>query len=117
RTRAGRPPRPWPGWPRRCPHPSTRGSTPTAPHDLKPRRSALWATWRYAAVEPSGRHAARTVGCPAMELRPVGSSGLVVSRLGLGTATWGRDTDPDDAAAQLVAFREAGGTLLDIGPW
>jgi|SRR5690242_20512552 len=52
-----------------------------------------------------------------MEQRPVGSSGLVVSRLGLGTATWGRDTDPDDAAAQLVAFREAGGTLLDIGPW
>jgi aryl-alcohol dehydrogenase-like predicted oxidoreductase len=52
-----------------------------------------------------------------MELRPVGGSGLVVSRLGLGTATWGRDTDPDDAAAQLVAFREAGGTLLDIGPW
>jgi aryl-alcohol dehydrogenase-like predicted oxidoreductase len=52
-----------------------------------------------------------------MEQRPVGSSGLVVSRLGLGTATWGRDTDPDDAAAQLVAFREAGGTLLDVGPW
>ncbi len=52
-----------------------------------------------------------------MEQRPVGRSGLVVSRLGLGTATWGRDTDPDDAAAQLVAFREAGGTLLDIGPW
>ncbi|HEY6749464.1 MAG TPA: aldo/keto reductase, partial [Mycobacteriales bacterium] len=38
-----------------------------------------------------------------MEQRPVGRSGLVVSRLGLGTATWGRDTDPDDAAAQLVA--------------
>ena len=27
--------------------------------------------------------------------------------------TWGRDTDEDDAAAQLVAFREAGGTLID----
>jgi aryl-alcohol dehydrogenase-like predicted oxidoreductase len=27
--------------------------------------------------------------------------------------TWGRDTDEDDAAAQLVAFREAGGTLVD----
>src|SRR4051794_18788757 len=27
--------------------------------------------------------------------------------------TWGRDTDEDDAAAQLIAFREAGGTLLD----
>jgi len=52
-----------------------------------------------------------------MEQRPVGRSGLVVSRLGLGTATWGRDTDPDDAAAQLITFRDAGGTLLDIGPW
>jgi len=27
--------------------------------------------------------------------------------------TWGRDTDEDDAAAQLIAFREAGGTLVD----
>jgi aryl-alcohol dehydrogenase-like predicted oxidoreductase len=27
--------------------------------------------------------------------------------------TWGRDTDEDDAASQLIAFREAGGTLLD----
>jgi aryl-alcohol dehydrogenase-like predicted oxidoreductase len=45
--------------------------------------------------------------------RHVGRSGLIVSRLGLGTMTWGGDTDEDDAAAQLVAFREAGGTLLD----
>jgi aryl-alcohol dehydrogenase-like predicted oxidoreductase len=27
--------------------------------------------------------------------------------------TWGRDTDPDDAAAQLKLFVEAGGSLLD----
>ncbi len=27
--------------------------------------------------------------------------------------TWGRDTDEDDAAAQLCAFRDAGGTLVD----
>jgi len=27
--------------------------------------------------------------------------------------TWGRDTDADDAAAQLKTFRDAGGTLLD----
>jgi aryl-alcohol dehydrogenase-like predicted oxidoreductase len=45
--------------------------------------------------------------------RHLGRSGLVVSRLGLGTMTWGRDTDEDDAAAQLIAFREAGGTLVD----
>jgi aryl-alcohol dehydrogenase-like predicted oxidoreductase len=48
-----------------------------------------------------------------MEQRALGRSGLVVSRLALGTMTWGRDTDEDDAAAQLIAFREAGGTLLD----
>lgn len=48
-----------------------------------------------------------------MEQRALGGSGLVVSRLALGTMTWGRDTDEDDAAAQLAAFRDAGGTLLD----
>lgn len=37
----------------------------------------------------------------------------MVSRLALGTMTWGRDTDEDDAAEQLLAFREAGGTLVD----
>ena len=45
--------------------------------------------------------------------RHLGRSGLVVSRLALGTMTWGGETDEDDAAAQLVAFREAGGTLVD----
>ncbi|MDP9435359.1 MAG: aldo/keto reductase, partial [Actinomycetota bacterium] len=48
-----------------------------------------------------------------MKQRHLGRSGLVVSRLALGTMTWGRDTDEDDAAAQLLAFREAGGTLVD----
>src|SRR5689334_19512573 len=48
-----------------------------------------------------------------MQQRPLGRSGLAVSRLALGTMTWGRDTDPDDAAAQLKTFRDAGGTLLD----
>lgn len=45
--------------------------------------------------------------------RPLGRSGLAVSRLGLGTMTWGRDTDPDDAAAQLKFYLEAGGTFID----
>ncbi|MFC6087079.1 aldo/keto reductase [Sphaerisporangium aureirubrum] len=48
-----------------------------------------------------------------MDQRLVGRSGLSVSRLGLGTMTWGRDTSPEEAAAQLVAFADAGGTLVD----
>src|SRR4051794_35770257 len=48
-----------------------------------------------------------------MEQRAVGRSGLRVSRLGLGTMTWGRGTDEHEAADQLKAFLEAGGTLLD----
>ena len=48
-----------------------------------------------------------------MKQRHLGRSGLVVGRLALGTMTWGADTDEDDAAAQLVAFRDAGGTLVD----
>ncbi len=48
-----------------------------------------------------------------MEMRQVGNSGLKVSRLGLGTMTWGRDTDADEAAGQLEAFVEAGGTLIE----
>ncbi len=36
-----------------------------------------------------------------------------MSRLGLGTMGWGRDCDEDVAQAQLAAFREAGGTLVD----
>ena len=48
-----------------------------------------------------------------MEQRRVGNSGLKVSALGLGTLTWGRETDVEDATEQLVAFRTAGGTLVD----
>ncbi len=33
--------------------------------------------------------------------------------MALGTMTWGGGTDPDEAAAQLAAFVEAGGTLVD----
>lgn len=48
-----------------------------------------------------------------MEERFVGRSGLRVSRLGLGTLTWGRDTDDREAGDQLRLFLDAGGTLLD----
>jgi aryl-alcohol dehydrogenase-like predicted oxidoreductase len=48
-----------------------------------------------------------------MQQRALGSTGLKVSRLGLGTLTWGRDTDEHEARDQLIGFVEAGGTLLD----
>jgi aryl-alcohol dehydrogenase-like predicted oxidoreductase len=37
----------------------------------------------------------------------------MVSRLALGTMTWGRDTDTADAAAQLKTYVEVGGNLID----
>lgn len=48
-----------------------------------------------------------------MEERLLGGTGLRVSSLGLGTMTWGRDTDEHEAAELLRAFTEAGGTLVD----
>jgi aryl-alcohol dehydrogenase-like predicted oxidoreductase len=48
-----------------------------------------------------------------VEQRHLGRSGLRVSRLALGTMTWGRDTSAEEAATQLTAFVEAGGTLVD----
>jgi aryl-alcohol dehydrogenase-like predicted oxidoreductase len=48
-----------------------------------------------------------------MEQRHLGRTGLRVSRLGLGTMTWGRDTDEHEAAEQLKEFLDAGGNLVD----
>ncbi|GGU79312.1 oxidoreductase [Streptomyces albospinus] len=48
-----------------------------------------------------------------MEQRHLGRTGLRVSRLGLGTLNWARDTDEQEAAGQLKSFWEAGGTLVD----
>src|SRR3954468_6382920 len=64
---------------------------------------------------------ASTVGGPrppsryfaTVKQRTAGRSGLKVSHLGLGTMTWGVETNADEAAAQLVAFHDAGGTLVD----
>lgn len=51
-----------------------------------------------------------------MEMRRAGKSGLTLSRLGLGTMTWGRDTDTHEAADQCRAYIEAGGNFLDTSP-
>ncbi|HEX3589659.1 MAG TPA: aldo/keto reductase [Pseudonocardiaceae bacterium] len=48
-----------------------------------------------------------------MEHRHLGHSGLRVSRMALGTMSWGVDTDADEATNQLVAFVDAGGTFVD----
>lgn len=44
---------------------------------------------------------------------PLRSTGLDVSRLALGTMTFGVETAEDEAFAQLDAFVAAGGTLID----
>ena len=48
-----------------------------------------------------------------MEMRQLGSTGLRLSRLALGTMTWGRDTDEHEAAEQLRSYLDAGGNILD----
>ncbi|MFM8328773.1 MAG: aldo/keto reductase, partial [Actinomycetales bacterium] len=48
-----------------------------------------------------------------MEMRLVGNSGIRVSRMGLGTMTWGRDTDEQEAADQLKLFLDSGGNFID----
>jgi len=51
-----------------------------------------------------------------MQHRPLGSSGLQVSRLGLGTMAWGRDVEWPQARDLLRDFVDAGGTLVDTAP-
>lgn len=51
-----------------------------------------------------------------MRIRSVGTSGLHVSRLGLGTMAWGRDTTWQDARALVGDFVAAGGNLIDTAP-
>ncbi|HJE50424.1 MAG TPA: aldo/keto reductase [Tessaracoccus flavescens] len=51
-----------------------------------------------------------------MQLRPLGASGLHVSRLGLGTMSWGRDVEWTAARHLLHDFSEAGGNLVDTAP-
>jgi len=48
-----------------------------------------------------------------MELRTLGNSGTLVSALGLGTMTFGNETDEATAHQQLDTFVEGGGTFVD----
>ncbi|HET6242227.1 MAG TPA: aldo/keto reductase [Arthrobacter sp.] len=48
-----------------------------------------------------------------MQQRYVGNSGLRVSALSLGTMSWARETDEQDASVLLRAFVDGGGTLID----
>ena len=48
-----------------------------------------------------------------MQMRRVGTTGLEVSALALGTMTWSRDTDEEEAGEQLDLFLDSGGTLID----
>ena len=48
--------------------------------------------------------------------RHLGRSGLQVSRLTLGTMTWGTQVDAYDANEMLTAYLDAGGTTIDTAP-
>ena len=75
-------------------HPAERNVRPRRPDADRPSGSAL--------------------ACRTMEQRYArGGPACGSRRLGLGTMTWGRDTDEHEAAEQLEAFLDAGGTLLD----
>ncbi len=52
----------------------------------------------------------------SVKQRLVGSSGLRVSELGLGTGTWGVGTGQEEAQVMLRMFLDAGGTLIDSSP-
>src|SRR5829696_9426878 len=82
---------------------------------ITPRTTALRRS--ITGREPTGESPPRRAGPVAtltpMQQRSLGATGLKVSRLGLGTMTWGRDTDEHEARDQLIAFAEAGGTLVD----
>lgn len=46
----------------------------------------------------------------------LGATGLRMGYLGLGTLTWGRDTEASDAAHMVATLLDHGGTTIDISP-
>jgi len=47
----------------------------------------------------------------------MGTSGLLVPSLALGTMTWGTTTDVHEAGAILSEFLDAGGAMVDVALW
>ena len=50
-------------------------------------------------------------------IHTLGRSGLAVSPHGLGTMTWGRETDEHEAAEMLDLFLSSGGNYIDTAPF
>lgn len=48
-----------------------------------------------------------------LPIRPIGGSGPLISRFGLGTMTFGAETEETDAHRQLDCFTGMGGSLID----
>ncbi len=48
-----------------------------------------------------------------MDLKQCGRTGLYLSAIGIGTLTWGRDTDGHEALDMLRRFVDAGGNLVE----
>ena len=58
--------------------------------------------------------AAATTAVALMETTQLGNSNLMVSKICLGTMTWGQQNTPEDGIAQLdFAFKERGINFLD----
>lgn len=51
-----------------------------------------------------------------MRMRTVGASGLKVSAIGLGSLTWGGQTDTREVRSLARRFVDAGGNLVDTAP-
>src|SRR5699024_4034188 len=68
--------------------------------------------WAWARRSREG-HALGNGTLAFMESRRVGTSGLRVSSVVLGTMTWARDTDEHESADLLREFLDSGGTLVD----
>lgn len=49
--------------------------------------------------------------------QPLGGTGVLLSAHGLGTMTWGRETDEHEAAELLELFVNSGGNYIDTAPF